>query len=101
MYLLSEALARIEGGGHAHSSDLGDEGQHGLHSQLCDSHDEHLAGRLEQLLQLLLAVNLQYCAAILIAGTIVTTCQALSFGKTTGKVHLEQLLQLLLAVNLQ
>lgn len=58
--LFSEAFTVAEGGGHFDSGDLGNEGEHGLHSQLGDSHDEGFTAGLHLLLQLLLAVYLQH-----------------------------------------
>lgn len=58
--LFPEALGGGVGGGHLDSCDLGDEGEHGLHSQLGDSHDEGLTAHLHLPLQLLLAVYLHH-----------------------------------------
>ena len=59
-HLFSEALAGALGGGHLDGCDLGDEGQHGLHSQLGDGHDKSFTAGLHLLLQLLLAVYLYH-----------------------------------------
>lgn len=45
-------------GGYFDSCDLGDEGEHGLDSQLSDSHDEGFTAGLHLLLQFLLAIYL-------------------------------------------
>ena len=45
-----------------HSCDLRDETEHRLHGCLGHAHDEDLTGHLQQLLQLLLAINLdEFC----------------------------------------
>lgn len=62
--LFPEALGSGVGGGHLDSCDLGDEGQHGLHSQLGDSHDERLTAHLHLPLQLLLAVYLYHTICV-------------------------------------
>ena len=59
-HLFSEALAGAVGGGHLDGRDLGDEGKHGLHSQLGDSHDEGFTAGLHLLLQLFLTVYLYH-----------------------------------------
>ena len=61
---MAQGLAGGEGRGDAEGGDLGDEGQHRLHSQLGDGHDEGLAGCLQELVQLLLAVHLAMPAPI-------------------------------------
>ena len=58
--LFSEALAGAVGSGHLDSCDLGDEGEHGFHSQLGDSHDEGFTAGLHLLLQFLLAIYLYH-----------------------------------------
>ena len=50
MYLLSEALAVAEAGGNLDGSDLGDEGEHGLHRQLGGVDDEGLTTSFHLLL---------------------------------------------------
>lgn len=60
VHLFSKTLAAAVGGGHFHSCDLGDEGEHGLDSQLGDSHDEGFTAGLHLPLQLLLTIYLYH-----------------------------------------
>lgn len=50
---------RLGGGGDPDGGDFRDEGQHVVHGELGDAHDEGLAPRLQRPLQLLLAVHLE------------------------------------------